>query len=200
MRRWRRFPPTMQVRHRLVRFPFPRGLRTNPPDRCYRCKRRLFSLLEQLAAKEHILHILDGTNLEDLQDYRPGLRALSELGIKSPLLAEGLTKQDIRELSKNWGLAWNKPAGACLLSRFPHGSRITEEALRRTERAETFLRSLGFPAVRLRSHGDVARIEVPGAQVARLVAADQRHDIHARLNALGYRYVTVDLAGYRMRA
>lgn len=187
----------MQVRHRLVRLPFPKELRDNPPDRCYRCKRRLFSLLVRLAARENILHILDGTNADDLREYRPGLRALGECGIRSPLLAAGLTKQEIREISKRRQLAWDKPAGTCLLSRLPHGTRMTAEALRRIDQAETFLRASGFPAVRVRSHGDLARIEVPEAQVAKLVAANRHHAVQDRLTALGYRYVAVDLAGYR---
>ena len=188
----------MRVRHLLVAVPFPEELRTNPPDRCYRCKRILFRLLTEVAAQENIAHVLDGTNLDDLDDYRPGMRALGELGIESPLLAEDLTKQDIRELSREQGLVWDKPAGACLLSRLPHDTRVTDAALRRIDQAENFLRELGFATVRLRSHGDLARIEVPRERVAEILEADRRHGIDARLKALGYRYVTVDLAGYRM--
>lgn len=187
----------MQVRHRVVRLPFPEELRDNPPDRCYRCKRRLFSLLTRLAAKDNIRHVLDGTNADDMRAYRPGLRALDECGIESPLRAAGLTKQEIRDIAKYRKLAWNKPADACLLSRLPHGVRVTEETLRRIDQAESVLRSLGFPAVRVRSHGDLARIEVPEAQVAKLVAANRNRAVRDRLAALGYRYVTVDLAGYR---
>lgn len=189
----------MKVRHLLVEAPFPEPLRANPPDRCYLCKRTLFSLLKDVAMREKCTHVLDGTNLDDLDDYRPGLKALGELGIKSPLLTEGLTKQDIRDLSREHGLAtWDKPAGACLLSRIPHGTRVDEAELRRIDQAERFLKGLGFAAVRLRSHGDLARIEVPRERVAELVEADTRHGIDARLKALGYRHVSVDLAGYRM--
>ena len=189
---------SMQVRHLLLETPFPEALRANPPDRCYLCKRSLFARLTETAADEHIAHVLDGTNLDDLDDYRPGMRALGELGVKSPLLTQGLTKQDIRDLSRKHGLVWDKPAGACLLSRIPHGRRIEEAELRRIDQAEDFLKELGFGAVRLRSHGELARIEVPREQVAAVIEADRRHGIDARLKALGYRHVTVDLAGYRM--
>lgn len=189
----------MQAAHRVLDVPFPELLRDNPPQRCYLCKKALFSLLAQVAAAEDIGHVLDGTNLDDLDDYRPGLRALGELGVKSPLLTAGLTKQDIRDLSREHGLAtWDKPAAACLLSRIPHGTRIEDAELRRIDQAEQFLKDLGFTAVRLRSHGELARIEVPQGQVAEIVEADRRFGIDARLKSLGYRHVAVDLAGYRM--
>lgn len=188
----------MHVRHLLLEAPFPEALRTNPPDRCYLCKLSLFTRLGEVAAAENIAHVLDGTNLDDLDDHRPGMKALGELGVKSPLLTEGLTKQDIRELSRDQGLlAWDKPAGACLLSRLPHGSRVTDAELRRIDLAEDFLKELGFAAVRLRSHGELARIEVPPEWVAEVIEADRRHGIDARLKALGYQFVAVDLAGYR---
>ncbi|KHK00747.1 ATP-dependent sacrificial sulfur transferase LarE [Desulfovibrio sp. TomC] len=189
---------TMQARHLLLNVPFPEAIRNNPPERCYLCKLSLFTRLTAVARAEGIPYVLDGTNLDDLDDYRPGRKALGELGILSPLLAAGLTKQDIRDLSRVQGLAWDKPAGACLLSRLPHGTRIEEAELRRIDQAEGFLRELGFTAVRLRSHGDLARIEVPRDQVAVVIEADRQHGIQARLTALGYRYVAVDLAGYRM--
>jgi uncharacterized protein len=189
----------MAVRHVLLEVPFPEEIRDNPPERCYLCKRSLFTLLKDVAAREGISHVLDGTNLDDLDDYRPGLKALGELAIESPLLVAGLTKKDIRDLSREHGLAtWDKPAGACLLSRIPHGTRIEAAELRRIDQAESILRDLGFTAVRLRSHGDLARIEVPRERVAEVVEADRRHGIEARLRALGYRHVTVDLAGYSM--
>ena len=189
----------MGVRHEVLDVPFLEAIRENPPDRCYTCKRHLFSLLRGLAAKEGIEHVLDGTNADDLSDYRPGLRALRELGIESPLLAADLSKADVRELSKACGLStWSKPAAACLLSRIPHGARIEEIELRRIEAAEIFLRGLGFAAVRLRSHGDVARIEVPAEHIPELVAAASVYGVDVKLKSLGYRHVAVDLAGYRM--
>jgi uncharacterized protein len=189
----------MGVRHLLLEIPFPEVIRTNPPDRCYLCKKALFTLILDVAASENIVNILDGTNLDDLGDHRPGMKALSELGIKSPLLEAWLGKQDIRALSREHGLqTWDKPASACLLSRIPHGTVIEESELRRIDEAEYFLKGLGFAAVRLRSHGDLARIEVPRERVAEVVEADSRHGIVARLTALGYRHVAVDLNGYRM--
>jgi uncharacterized protein len=190
---------TLGARHLSLEVPFPGAVRDNPPDRCYLCKRALFARLMDLAADEGIGHVLDGTNLDDLDDHRPGRRALAELGVESPLLAAGLAKRDIREIAREHGLAaWDKPAGACLLTRIPHGRRVEEAELRRIDQAEAFLRGLGFAAVRLRSHGDLARIEAPRERLPELLAADLRHGIDARLKALGYRHVAVDLAGYRM--
>jgi len=189
----------MGARHEVLAVPFPEAIRRNPPDRCYLCKRELFSRLLETAAREGIGHVLDGTNADDPGGHRPGLRALGELGVESPLLAAGLAKADIRALARAQNLAvWDKPASACLLSRIPHGVRVEEAELRRIEQGEAFLRSMGFPSVRLRSHGVVARIEVPRGQVPALVAADARNAISSRLTALGYRHVAVELAGYRV--
>lgn len=187
------------VRHVVLPVAFPEALRDNPPERCYLCKKTLFTTLRELATNQGIAHVLDGANLDDLDDYRPGMRALAELGIISPLLAAGIDKDDIRALSREAGLpTWNKPSGACLLTRLPHGTRVTAEDLTRIDMAETWLRGLGFPAVRLRSHGDLARLEVPRDQAPAVLEADARHGIDAKLKALGYRHVTLDLAGYRM--
>lgn len=189
---------SLGVRHRVVVEPFPEAIRNNPPDHCYLCKRHLFSALLAMAAEERIDHVLEGTNCDDLQDFRPGLRALRELGIESPLLKAGLTKDDIRRLSRNLGLSvWDKPAKACLLSRIPQDTRVEEAELRRIEEGEEFLDRIGFPAVRLRSHGEIARIEVPLEEVPALIAAARQHGVDDRLKGLGYRHVTVDLAGYR---
>lgn len=190
---------SLGARHVVLPVPFPEALRDNPPERCYLCKKALFARLLELANNQGIAHVLDGANLDDLDDYRPGMRALAELGILSPLLAAGIGKADIRALSRQAGLpTWNKPSGACLLTRLPHGRRVTAEELERIDTAETWLRGLGFPAVRLRSHGDLARLEVPRDQAPAVLEADARHGIDAKLKALGYRHVTLDLAGYRM--
>lgn len=187
------------VRHEVLDIPFPEALRDNPPERCYACKRLLFGRLLDRAAAEGFGHVFDGTNADDPGDHRPGLRALSELGIESPLLAAGLTKADVRRLSRELGLpGWDRPAGACLLTRIPHGTAVTDAALSRIAAGETFLRGIGFPEARLRSHGDVARIEVAPDHIAALVAANAAHDVDGVLKALGYRHVAVDLAGYRM--
>ncbi|EPR39864.1 Conserved hypothetical protein CHP00268 [Desulfovibrio sp. X2] len=189
----------LRVEHRVLELPFPEELRANPAERCYLCKRRLFSLLLEMASAEAVGRVLDGTNADDLGDHRPGLKALRELAIESPLLDAGLGKAEIRALSRAFGLStWDKPAAACLLSRIPHGTRVAEEELRRIEAAEEFLKDSGFAAVRVRSHGDVARIEVPAGQVAALAAAAARLGVDARLKALGYAHVALDLAGYRM--
>lgn len=188
----------MGARHEVIEVPFPEAIRDNPPDRCYTCKRLLFGRLLQRAEAAGCAHVLDGTNADDLGDHRPGLRAVRELGIESPLLLAGLTKADVRRLSRERGLAtWDRPAGACLLTRLPHGVRVAQADLRRIEAGEAFLRDIGFAGARLRSHGDIARIEVAPDRIADLVAADREHGIDATLKNLGYRHVAVDLAGYR---
>lgn len=190
---------TMGARHEVIEIPFPEAIRDNPPDRCYRCKRLLFGRLLERGAADGLVCVLDGTNVDDLGDHRPGLQAVRELGVLSPLLAIGLTKADVRRLSRDVGLpTWDKPAGACLLTRLPHGESVTAAALRRIEAGEDFLREIGFAGARLRSHGELARIEVAPERIAALVAADREHGIDATLKKLGYRHVTVDLAGYRM--
>ena len=171
----------------------------NPPDRCYHCKRALFGRLLEVAREEGLPVVADGANADDLRDYRPGSKATAELGITHPLNEAGLTKAEIRELSRQLGLpTWDKPAAACLASRFPYGDRITEEGLRRVEAAEFFLRSQGFRQVRVRSHGPIARIEVPEPDLNRFAAPDLRGAVVARLKELGFLYVSLDLQGYRM--
>ena len=169
---------------------------SNPPDRCYICKRALFSRLKELAA-EHGFEVADGSNHDDLDKYRPGLRALRELGVKSPLAEAGLTKVEVRTLSREMGLpTWDKPAQTCLATRFPYGERLTLEKLRRVEEAEEFLRSLGLRQMRVRSHDALARIEVPREDTAGLLSK-MAPEIVDKLKGLGYTYVTLDLEGYR---
>ena len=195
----REFAEAAGVRHRVVEVKFPEEIRNNPEDRCYLCKRILFSRIIELAEAEGIPHVIEGTNVDDLGDHRPGLKAIRELAVRSPLLEAGLAKAEIRELSRELGLpTWGKPALACLMTRIPFGERVEEETLRRIEAAETFLMGIGFDGVRVRSHGDVARIEVPEDRIGDLVAAEKPHGITTKLKALGYRHVAVDLAGYRM--
>lgn len=171
---------------------------SNPRDRCYWCKKELFTKLKILAKKEGIQYILDGTNLDDRDDFRPGRKACEELGIRSPLLEAGLTKEDIRLLSRSICLTtWDKPAQACLSSRFPYGEEITEEKLRRVEEGERFIHSLGFRQVRLRHHGKLARIEVDREDIPKFFEDGIREKIVKKLMDLGYVYVTLDLAGYR---
>lgn len=186
-------------RHTLVDVSFPEALRDNPPERCYLCKRLLFARLLEIAAAAGVAHVLDGTNRDDLGDHRPGRRALAELGIVSPLLDAGLGKADIRALSRQWGLpTWDKPAAPCLLTRLPHGAPVDAAVLARIEQGEALLTELGFPGARLRLHGDLARIEAPAERIGELVAAAAASGLAERLGRLGCRFVTVDLAGYRM--
>ncbi|MGE4468932.1 MAG: ATP-dependent sacrificial sulfur transferase LarE [Desulfovibrio sp.] len=186
------------VRHVVLELPFPEALRTNPADHCYPCKKYLFTRLWQATRELGLGHLLDGTNLDDLDDYRPGLRALAELGVSSPLRQAGLTKEDIRALSHREGLpTWNKPPMACLLSRMPANHYVNDADLRRVEAAETFLMEQGFPWVRVRVHDDAARIEIPRDRLSDMLQGSLPHRVDTRLRTLGFRHVSLDLAGYR---
>ncbi len=168
----------------------------NTKERCYHCKQHLFGRVRQIAAERGIDHVLEGSNVDDQGDYRPGRRAGQELGIESPLLMAGLTKADIREISKQLGLpTHNKPSLACLASRIPYGTRIEADVLKRIEEAEQFLRSLGIGQVRVRYHGPVARIEVTDEDFDAVMA--RKDEIGDALNKIGFLYVTLDLKGYR---
>ena len=174
------------------------GFAENPPDRCYHCKRELFSKLLDFARENGLAAVLEGSNLDDDGDYRPGRRAIRELGIVSPLHEVGLTKAEIRALSRDMGLPTSdKPSFACLASRFPYGERITAAALERVERAEQWLLDAGFglTQLRVRSHGNLARIEVPPDDIPRLAA--RATEIAAAFKDFGFAYVTLDLRGYR---
>jgi len=174
------------------------GFAHNPPDRCYHCKRELFSKLREVAAGRGIAHVADGSTTDDADDYRPGARAAAEFGILSPLRDAGLRKEDVRALSRQLGLpTWNKPAYACLASRFPYGSEITPERLRMVEQAEVFLHGLGFAQCRVRYHGDVARVEVEPGKVPELARPETAAQVARRLKELGFRYAALDLEGYR---
>jgi uncharacterized protein len=173
-------------------------LRANPPDRCYRCKRMVFMAMRDLARDEGLDSLVDGSNADDDGDYRPGRRALEELGVRSPLREAGLGKPEIRELARALGIpAWDRPAQACLASRIPYGTELTTDVLRRVERAEQLVLALGLRTVRVRDHGDVARIEVDPDALACVVEPAARASVVAELKHLGYRYVTLDLEGYR---
>ena len=172
------------------------GYVENSPDRCYHCKTELYSLLEGMARRDGFAAVVDGCNVDDLGDHRPGRVAASEHFVRSPLIEAGLTKSEIRELSRERGLpTWDKPAMACLSSRIPYGTPVTVEALDQIGAAEAFLRQLGLRQLRVRHHGDVARIEAEPSDLMTLVEARER--IVTRFKNLGYRYVTMDLAGFR---
>ncbi len=168
------------ARHRIVEIDENdiEGFTDNPPDRCYICKKFLFSQVLGIAEAEGITCVMDASNADDTGDYRPGLKALKELEINSPLMKVGLTKEEIRELSRNRDLpSWGKPAMACLATRVPYGEMITKEKLRQIDEAEEFLRSLGFGNCRVRHHGNLARIEVSPKRLERLMKPDQRRQI-----------------------
>lgn len=172
--------------------------RANPADRCYYCKRELFGQLAELARRRGIAFVLDGSNADDRGDYRPGRRAAREFGVRSPLDEAGLGKEEIRLLSEEAGLpTWDEPASACLSSRIPYGSEVTEEKLAAIEAAERALRALGFRQCRVRHHGEVARIEVPRAEMGRMLEGETPDKVSRELAALGFKYVTLDLKGYR---
>ena len=174
-------------------------IRSNPSDRCYFCKRNEFKAIIERAREEGIQYVADGSNADDAVDYRPGSRAMEELGIVSPLKENGFTKEEIRELSRSMGLpTWKKPSAACLASRVPYGEEITSEKLSRVDAAEDYIKSLGFGNVRVRSHGDLARIELAPDEVERMADSELRASISDKLKSLGFVYVTVDLSGYRM--
>lgn len=176
---------------------FPEVL-ANPPDRCYHCKRLVFATLRRRADERGLSALVDATHADDLRERRPGVRALRELGVLSPLAAAGLVKADIREYSKALGLEGaGRPSNPCLATRVPYGIAITQESLRRVSGAEHMLRSLGFEGTRVRDYGDLARIELQPADLERAAGWPLRRGIVEPLRDLGYRYVTLDLAGYR---
>ena len=170
----------------------------NPPERCYYCKRELFSELKPIALAEGLKWVADGTNADDLSDYRPGRKASAEAGIRSPLLEVGLTKAEIRQLSRAQGLpTWDRPASPCLASRIPYGIPVTAETLNKIAQGEKYLHNLGLRQVRLRHHGDIARIELDQPDMAKIIKTDIRQGVIGHFKALGYKYVTLDLTGYR---
>ncbi|MDD3070520.1 MAG: ATP-dependent sacrificial sulfur transferase LarE [Methanoculleus horonobensis] len=182
----------------VVAFPILRDetFRANRPDRCYTCKKASARLLKEVARREGIETVADGTNASDLGTYRPGLAASDEEGICHPLAGAGAAKDDVRRIARECGFPfWNKPSAACLATRIPYGDEVTEEVLGRIEAAEDLLHDRGFRQVRVRIHGDVARIEVPSDAMERLFAA--RDEVTAALRRIGFAYVALDLAGYR---
>jgi uncharacterized protein len=171
--------------------------RANPANRCYYCKHELYTHLSRLAADRHAI-VVDGNNADDRGDYRPGRQAAREFGVRSPLDEVDLGKAEIRELARLAGLpTWDEPASACLSSRIPYHSEVTDEKLRTIEQAETVLRDLGFRVCRVRHHDDLARIEIGRAELQRALEPETSATIVRALKAIGYRYVTIDLQGYR---
>ncbi|MBU3182587.1 ATP-dependent sacrificial sulfur transferase LarE [Clostridium psychrophilum] len=174
------------------------GFASNPVNRCYYCKKELFSKIRKVADDNNINAVLDGSNLDDTSDYRPGMQAAKELEVISPLKDAKFTKNDIRTMSKRLGVpTWNKPAFACLSSRFPYGNKITVEKLSMVERAEQFLLDIGFRQIRVRHHGDIARIEVNVEERNKFFDVKIMDKVANKLKIIGFKYVTLDLLGYR---
>ena len=200
IRRARRLAEQLGIRARVIKtreLENPDFFR-NPPERCYACKRELFSCLLEIAREEGIQFVLDGANADDRKDFRPGSRASRELGVRSPLQEAGLSKAEIREISRFLRLpTWDKPSLACLASRFPYGTEIDRKSLTRIGRAEEALLKEGFSQVRVRHHGHVARVEISPDEFPRILRENVRRRILSSLKEAGYLYVTLDLEGYR---
>lgn len=192
------FANTHGVKHKIIELPLLAEIKENPKDRCYKCKTHLFKTLLNEAKNDGFYQIADGTNFDDLNDFRPGFRALKELKIISPFLEIRVTKAEIRRYAKHFSLPfWEKPAYACLLTRIPYGQEIKNGELKRIERAELFLQSLGFSGCRVRIHGNLARIEINKEKFGQLLNLKTIDQILEQLRSIGFTYVTLDLEGYR---
>lgn len=192
------FTASTGIDHQVVDVPVPEQIKNNPEDRCYLCKSYLFTLLKEFAKQRGYTNLADGTNYDDTKDHRPGMKALKELKIMSPLLENQFSKNDIREASRVMGLyTWEKPAYACLLTRIPYNTSIEAEMLRRIEKAETYLIGLGIRAIRVRAHGDLARIETEQKYVNQIFNEGLMKNISKQLKRYGFKYVTLDMEGYR---
>ena len=192
------FTRSFGIKHKIIDIAFPEMIRNNPIDRCYLCKKAIFTDLLSFAKKNNFQFVVDGTNADDTGDFRPGIKALNELGIRSPLLESGLTKKDIRELSREEHLdIWDKPAMACLLTRIPYDTEISQGTLRLIEEAENMLFELGYPGTRVRIHGDLARIECMPGYIEKIIHNPDKEHIISDLKKIGFRYVSLDLEGYR---
>ena len=187
------------VRHKVLeRGAFTEDFLSNTPERCFFCKSELFNNLTDIALSEGLRFVLDGSNRDDLMDCRPGQKAVSKYHVRSPLVEAGFSKSEIREFSRQLGLpTWNKPSSSCLATRIPYGRRITSETLKRIERSEDFIRSLGFHQIRVRDHGYVARIEIGEDEIALILKPERRKSISETLRSLGYKYISLDLEGYK---
>lgn len=196
----REFCRRFGIRHRIEKVDefTIQGFGENPPNRCYLCKRALFTRMRAAADEEGIAFLAEGSNVDDQGDYRPGLAALGELGIASPLKDAGFTKAEIRQMAERLGLsAWNRPSSACLASRFAYGEEITPEKLKRVEQAEAYLEDLGFTQKRVRVHKNLARVELLPEELPRLFHKGLAGKVSRRLKELGFAYVTLDLDGFQ---
>lgn len=187
------------VEHEIIHVGINDFIKDNPKERCYLCKKFIFTTIKKLAKEQGYNYVIDGTNYDDIKDYRPGIVALEELAIKSPLLETKLTKAEIRSLSKELKLeTWDKPAYACLLTRIPYDTPLQTADFEMIEKAEVYMMSIGFRAVRVRKHHDLARIEVAKEDIKKLFDEELLHRIGCALKEIGFRYVTVDVNGYRV--
>lgn len=196
----KRLAEAMGVEHRIIETGEMQSAdyTRNPADRCYYCKSELYSRLQAVAKEKNFSHIVNGINLDDLGDHRPGITAAKEADVRSPLSEAGLNKEDVRALSKELKLStWKKHAMACLSSRVPYGQPITPEKLAMIEQAEDFLFSLGFTQLRVRHHGDIARIELPPKHLAGFFSRDMAAKVESRFREIGFQYTTLDITGYR---
>lgn len=187
------------VTHEIIEAPIIDEIRHNPENRCYLCKTAVFTMIKSIAEKQGYHYVVDGTNFDDTGNYRPGIKALQELNIKSPLLECELTKQEIRNLSKELGLpTWDKPPYACLLTRIPYGEELKVEDFEKIENAEKYMMDRGFRAIRVRCHNDLARLEVDKQDRSKLFDEKILDEISGKLKEFGFKYVTLDLEGYRV--
>jgi uncharacterized protein len=196
----REIAASLNLKHRVITTEELKDVNyaNNPPDRCYYCKKDLFSRLGKIAEDEGYSFIIDGTNADDANEWRPGRRAAREEGVKSPLLDAALSKEEIRDLSRSLGLpTWDKPATPCLSSRFQYGQRITAEALDRVSRAEEYIKKIGIREFRVRDHSEIARIEVNPEEFRIFMNKTVRNEVVSFLKSIGYKYVALDLQGFR---
>jgi uncharacterized protein len=186
------------INHQVIDVAFPEIIRHNPVERCYLCKKTLFSKIAEYARIKGFKHILDGTNADDKNEFRPGLRALNEMDIVSPLAEAGLTKKEIRMLAQKADLElWDKPAMACLLTRIPYDTEVSEGILRMIEAAEDLLLEKGYPGTRVRVHGEIARIECMPGFIEKIINDPEREHLVRNLKKIGFRFISLDLEGYR---
>ncbi len=186
------------IDHKIIDMEIPAVINNNPRERCYLCKKLLFARISDFAAEKGFRNVVDGTNAGDSGESRPGIRALRELGIRSPLAESGLTKNEIRDLLLKDGIPlWNKPSLSCLLTRIPYNTEVSDGMLRMIEKAEDFLFEKGYPGTRVRLHGEVARIECLPGYLTQIINDPEKEQIVAKLKKIGFRYVSLDLEGYR---
>ncbi|NQT61117.1 MAG: ATP-dependent sacrificial sulfur transferase LarE [Bacteroidetes bacterium] len=187
----------LDVTHEVITLPIPEDVRNNPEDRCYLCKRRVFRTLQEKTDELGLSVLVDGTNADDIGEYRPGLKALRELKVRSPLMEAGMTKDEIRTTARSWDLSvWDKPPYACLMTRLPHGVQVNEKSLRMVEQAELFFMQHGLRHVRVRFHDEIARVEVPKELFSTVCDAQFSNKAVTKLKELGFKYVCLDLGGY----